>query len=150
MTKTKNRGEWVEETPNLDISSLIDVCFLLLIYFLIATSIQKNEQDLKMRLPSKVLPSEAKILPMLIEVDTKGAVHLVYGSQTVLMDSDTSERTFPNVSYEVETYNAACNLAGAPPSIQVKVADHALQQRVIDVLNTISAFDIKDVTFINL
>ena len=40
-----------EDEPGLDISSLIDVCFLLLIYFLVTTQIIKKEQELSTALP---------------------------------------------------------------------------------------------------
>ena len=41
-----------ESDPALDISSLIDVCFLLLIYFLVTSTITPRETDLGMALPS--------------------------------------------------------------------------------------------------
>ena len=41
-----------EPEPELDISSLIDVCFLLLIYFLVTSTITPRETDLGMSLPA--------------------------------------------------------------------------------------------------
>ena len=38
--------------PELDISSLIDVCFLLLIYFIVTSSVTIRESDLAMSLPA--------------------------------------------------------------------------------------------------
>ncbi|MBG7607508.1 MAG: biopolymer transporter ExbD [Verrucomicrobia bacterium] len=46
--------------PQLDISSLIDVCFLLLIYFLVTCTIQPREQDLLMALPT---PGSSPVSP---------------------------------------------------------------------------------------
>ncbi len=41
-----------DDEPALDISSLIDVCFLLLIYFIVTSTMQPREQDLPMTLPT--------------------------------------------------------------------------------------------------
>ena len=52
---SQTRGS--DEDPELDISSLIDVSFLLLIYFIVTSTLQKRETDLGITLPSTV-PTE--------------------------------------------------------------------------------------------
>lgn len=50
MARHKKLEMVEDEDPKLDISSLIDVCFLLLIYFLVATSlIQERKLDMSCR-----------------------------------------------------------------------------------------------------
>lgn len=50
MARHKKLETVEDEDPKLDISSLIDVCFLLLIYFIVATSlIQERKLDMSMR-----------------------------------------------------------------------------------------------------
>ena len=41
-----------EDKPELSISPLIDICFLLLIYFLVTTTIKQKERDNSLALPS--------------------------------------------------------------------------------------------------
>lgn len=49
MARHKKLEAVEDEDPKLDISSLIDVCFLLLIYFIVATSlIQERKLDMSM------------------------------------------------------------------------------------------------------
>ena len=49
MARHKKLETVEDEDPTLDISSLIDVCFLLLIYFIVATSlIQERKLDMSM------------------------------------------------------------------------------------------------------
>ena len=75
-----------EALPALDISSLIDVCFLLLIYFLVATTIQKKEVDVPLALPASA-PSDAEmpdIDPLFIKVDASGAIYTGAGSSQAL------------------------------------------------------------------
>ena len=52
MARHKRRAKEAASEPELDISSLIDVCFLLLIYFLVTSTITPREQDLGMSLPA--------------------------------------------------------------------------------------------------
>ena len=40
--------------PELDISSLVDVAFLLLIYFLVTSTLKKDETDLSIILPTSI------------------------------------------------------------------------------------------------
>ena len=51
MARHKRQQLEPEEEPALDISSLIDVCFLLLIYFLVTSTIKPRESDLGLQLP---------------------------------------------------------------------------------------------------
>lgn len=71
-----------EPMPELDISSLIDVCFLLLIYFIVTSTITPREQDLGMALPANSPPSseQPKIDPMFIKVNASGAIFTGVGA----------------------------------------------------------------------
>lgn len=66
MARHKKLEPIEDEDPKLDISSLIDVCFLLLIYFIVATSLIQ-ERKLDMSMPGSA-PSDtaAQIEPALI------------------------------------------------------------------------------------
>ncbi|MFT6596748.1 MAG: biopolymer transport protein ExbD, partial [Akkermansiaceae bacterium] len=66
MSRHKKMQPPEEDEPALNISSLIDVCFLLLIYFIVTTQIVRKEQELSTSLPS-VAPSETppELAPML-------------------------------------------------------------------------------------
>ena len=58
--------------PELDISSLVDVAFLLLIYFLVTSTLKKDETDLSIVLPTSIPtdnPDPVDPLAILIEAD---------------------------------------------------------------------------------
>jgi biopolymer transport protein ExbD len=58
--------------PGLDISSLIDVCFLLLIYFLVTSTITPRESDLGMALPAANPSTEQpEIEPLFIRIEPR-------------------------------------------------------------------------------
>lgn len=141
-----------EGNPELDISSLIDVCFLLLIYFIVTSTIAPREQDLGMALPANSPPSseQPKIDPMFIKVDANGAVFSGTGDAQQALDSDGSVREMPLLNQQLQLYSAAAKSAGNNPLVQVWVDPGTVQQRVIDVLNALAAVGISSVTFTDL
>jgi biopolymer transport protein ExbD len=81
MARHKKFQVSMDATPELDISSLIDVCFLLLIYFLVTSTIAPRETDLAMSLPAANPGSEQpKIEPMFIRVDAAGVIYTGVGA----------------------------------------------------------------------
>ncbi|YCM43678.1 biopolymer transporter ExbD [Verrucomicrobiaceae bacterium 227] len=141
-----------EDEPGLDISSLIDVCFLLLIYFLVTTQIVKKEQELNTSLPANT-PSETlpKISPMLILLEESGNVS-VQGESGVpeLLESDPDSRALPNLSQRLDIYKSIAEQSDTEALVQLKVDGKAVQQRVVDVLNTLAKAGITKITFTDL
>ena len=139
-----------EDEPGLDISSLIDVCFLLLIYFLVTTTIQPSESDLQMQLPASA-PSESvpDIDPMFIRVDSAGAIYQGSGADAEKLDDDPTVRELPRLAERLSVYKSTAGLDNEP-LVQIWVDAEAKQQRVIDVLNALAAEEITKVTFTNL
>lgn len=131
------------DEPTLDISSLIDVCFLLLIYFLVTTTIQPREQDLNTNLPGA--PSESIVLmpPMVIQVMQGGEVVVNPGDAAEVYDADVESRELPNLKERLKS------LAGLGrinvPSVLLKIHDDVQQQRYIDVLNCLAGAGISDI-----
>lgn len=139
------------DEPALDISSLIDCTFLLLIYFLVTSTIQKRETDLDMQLPAAAQSQEQPpIDPMFIKVDVNGAVYVGSGPAQQLLDTDAGERSLPLLSQQLEMYASAALAAASQPLVQVFVEGEANQQRVVDVLNALAGARINKVTFTDL
>jgi len=141
-----------EDEPGLDISSLIDVCFLLLIYFLVTTQIVKKEQELNTALPANT-PSEAlpKLSPMLILLEESGKVSLMGESGVAeLLESDPDARLLPNLSQRLDLYKSIAEQAGTEALVQLKVDGKTVQQRVIDVLNALAKAGVTKITFTDL
>ena len=152
MARHKKSAREEEAEPELDISSLIDVCFLLLIYFLVTSTITPREQDLGMALPANAPPSseQPKIEPMFIRVDEAGAIYTGTGASQQALDTDMSVRDLPLLLSQLQLYAAAARSAGNNPLVQVYVDPGTTQQRVIDLLNALAAVGISSVTFTDL
>jgi biopolymer transport protein ExbD len=137
--------------PALDISSLIDVCFLLLIYFIVTSTIAPRETDLGMSLPSANPGQEQpEIEPLFIKIEPSGAIFSGVGASQQSMDSDPSVRDMPLLRSQLELYSSAAKAANTKPLVQIWADGESTQQRVIDVLNALAGAGITTVTFTDL
>ncbi len=151
MARHRKRENLEEDEPGLDISSLIDICFLLLIYFLVTTTIQPREQDVPMTLPAAA-PSEEppEIDPLLIKIDASGAIYTGTGNSQIPMDTDPDVREVPLLTTALQSYSEQAKSTAQTPLVQIYADGNATQQRVIDVLNALSGVQINTVTFTDL
>ena len=136
-----------EDEPELDISSLIDVCFLLLIYFMVTTTIQPRESDLGLQLPSQA-PSDTppEIQPMLIEIQDDGSI-TVNKEEKLDLAASGRERKLPKLQARLEIYKGMAEASNASALVQVAVRGEAPHQAVVDVLNCLVGMEISKVTF---
>ncbi len=142
-----------EETESqLDISSLIDVCFLVLIYFLVAMTVVPAERDLAMALPSAEdhEKSQPPIPPMVLRIDGQGNVFSGNDRSEQVLDVDVESRDLPLLASQLYLYTTAAKSAGDRPAVLLRVDDGAWQQRLIDVLNALAAAGISSVAFEDL
>ncbi|MES2982980.1 MAG: biopolymer transporter ExbD [Verrucomicrobiota bacterium] len=138
-----------EGDTTLDISSLIDVCFLLLIYFIVTSTITPMERDLGMKIPDKIPPViiQPPIPPMVLRIDAKGAVITGNGDAEQVLDTDTESRDLPLLISQLKIYSDAAKSLGETPSVMLEVNENVRQQRMIDVLNAFAATGISSVAF---
>ena len=132
-----------EREPGLDLSSLIDVSFLLLIYFLVTSTLNTPDADLDMSLRPDGPDLGPSIDKPVIEIDSAGNV--LYTKE--LIETDVTSGNLPELKDRLETYLAAWNVApaGREPGIIVDADDSAKGQRFIDVLNCLAEVGITDV-----
>lgn len=148
MKKNKVGARVLEENSFLDVSSLIDVCFLLLIYFMVAATIQATEQDVSLRTGSHYCePSTSLHDALSITLHASGEVYLGVAESKELIESASDERSLPHLSQRLEMHKDAAHLMGEVPMVKMTVSDDASQQRLLDILNCLSKQNIKAVTF---
>ena len=151
MSRKKKADNLDDDAPALDISSLIDVTFLLLIYFIVTTTIQPREQDLKMSLPAAA-PSETPptLAPMFIKVDKAGEIYVNTGPAQELVETNTASRKLPELSSRLASYVSSAKAGNQVPIVQIWADGEAEQQRIVDVLNALAGAKISKVTFTDL
>jgi biopolymer transport protein ExbD len=148
MARHKSFQQEADAGPGLDISSLIDVCFLLLIYFLVATTIQKSEQDMPLKLPTppEVELNRPDLEPLLIKVDARGVIYAGAEPHTRMLDEDESAREVPLLSEWLQTYAQSTRSYGKEPAVIISLDREVRQQRAMDVLNALAGAQISMVT----
>jgi biopolymer transport protein ExbD len=141
--RVSNEGDIPE--PVVDISSLIDVSFLLLIYFLVTSVIAKEELDLRMALPSSTeSTSDApKVEPMAIRLAEDGSIHLKSSGQ---VEPAGGPKDVPNLFEELRRWKSLTDATGTAPFVIVSAEDPSQYQRFVDVMNVLSKCEIRNVT----
>ena len=126
-----------EEEPELDMSSMIDVSFLLLIYFIITSTLDPKEADLGMKLPTTTSSSSSTptdIDPMDITVNSEG--HVIANEE--ILDTDATKREVPQLLEKLRDYVSAAKLTDSETVVIISADNAASGQRFLDVLNALS------------
>ena len=149
MARHKSHESPADTEPSLEIASLIDICFLLLIYFIVTSTITPRESDLGMALPTPG-DSASVIESIVIRIEASGEILTGTGAGVQPMDSDPDARDLPLLTSHLELVLAASRAAASTPVVRIEADDQATQQRVIDVLNALAGVQITSVTFTDL
>lgn len=132
------------DEPALDVTSLIDLVFLLLVFFMVTCSLVKSEGDLGIQLPGMIAQAESVDMPdeQIIEIRENGRVYL----NDREYDSFDSE-DLPMLVATLSRYKAASEAAKNKALITISADDNARHQRVIDVMNACASAKITNITF---
>jgi len=133
-----------QNEPELDMAPLIDMTFLLLIYFICTCTLIMPEADLGIRLPGMVSQAVTVEMPdeQMIEIRASGEVLLNDRS----FDSVESE-SLPELVATLTRYRLSTEAAGSKALITVMADGDVPHQRVIDVMNACAAAKLKEVSF---
>ena len=136
--------ELINEKTDLQIAPLIDVVFLLLIYFMVSSTLKRTEADLTLALPGSVSQSNEIQMPdeQIIEIMADGTIVLNNKTYT---EQDKSD--LPKLEFTLLRYQQASILSKTKAMITIAADDDSVHERVIDVLNACAGAGIKNVTF---
>ena len=139
---------WVDELMNekagLQIAPLIDVVFLLLIYFMVVSSLKRSEADLQMTLPSAIPQAQA------LEMPDEQVVEVLPGGQIILngkIYNDPNKEDLADLEHTLRRFREFSAVVGTPAMITIAADENSRHERVIDVLNACAGAGIKSVTF---
>jgi biopolymer transport protein ExbD len=137
MAKKKRYEPEQVEDPALDISSLIDVSFLLLIYFLVTSTLDPRESDLSMEMPmDSGKASSIQIDPLKIRLTAAGQISI---ADQIMADDAQMEA-------ELDRYKQLTDATNKKPLVIVTSDDAAKQQRFIDLMNGLAKVGITTIT----
>jgi biopolymer transport protein ExbD len=134
------------EHPQVDlqIAPMIDVCFLLLFFYIITSKPIKQEGDLSLTLPGTVSQEEA------IDLPDEQRIVIQADGQIVLNDMrvDTpASRDLPQLLLTLKRFKESCAANRSEALVTLAPDDDAVHQRIADVMNTCAQAGIQGVTF---
>jgi len=131
------------EGDEMQIAPLIDVVFLLLIFFMVTSSLQKFETDLSIQLPGRVQQSEQLAMPdeQIVEILDDGRVML----NNQFYDAPDS-RDMPQLTAVLARFKQASDLANIRALLTIQASGKSRHERVMDVLNAASGAQISFVS----
>lgn len=134
----------LESEDGFSLDSMLDIIFLLLIYFMVTAAFVKEEADISMSLPSRVTQDEPLDMPeeQIIDILVDGTVMLNGQPYDDLVNPE-----LPQLTTTLKRFRQASADAKVPAFIIVQAADDARHQRVIDVLNACAVAEITLVSF---
>lgn len=128
----------------VDLTPMIDIVFLLLIYFMVTTSIIKEEADLGVTLPSSMAAPPDTPLPEQHYIDI-----LVDG--TTLLNGMPSDNPgnpeLPNLKRTLQGLKRSSDRAGLKTIVIIQPDPETYQQSVVNVLNVLKAVGIRSISF---
>jgi len=133
-----------KDDEEIQMSSMIDIVFLLLIYFIVTTTLAKSEADLGIQLPGTVVQSTKLKMPdeQIIEIDPAGTVLL----NSMAFDNN-EDRNMTQLTGTLIRFRQASEATRNLAMVTIQADSEVAQQRVVDVLNACAAAGIKNVTF---
>jgi len=145
--RIRSRPAEEEDEPTLDISSLIDVSFLLLIYFLVTSSLRPKEVDLGLSLPTDMAPPPPTAeRPLTLRLNEDGSVVADPAGNPQPLGIANEEFRFPELTARLETYKNAQEQRGQNAFVVLMADDNATNQSLFNVFNAITGVGITNVT----
>ncbi len=115
---------------------MLDILFVLLLFFMVSAGAQKHEKNLSTQLPGNGQPG--KTIPVQVGIDSDGQVTFA----TVPVDAP-NDPTLPEL---VGRLSAVVQAEATQPVI-ITPSRTTKHQRVVDVLNACAAADVKNLAF---
>ncbi|MDQ8195521.1 biopolymer transporter ExbD [Coraliomargarita sp. SDUM461004] len=132
----------LESEDKVDITPMIDVVFLLLIYFMFLPL--QQEADIGIKLPSNAPPAENLNLPSehIVEIFPNGLI-LLNGAPMDGID----DRNMNRLSTTLTRLKLSSDRAGIDTVVKIQADPDSPHQRAIDVLNASAKAKISKVSF---
>jgi biopolymer transport protein ExbD len=127
----------------LQIAPLIDVVFLLLIYFMVTASLIKKEGDIGFMLPANVAVDDMQQIPVevLIQITSEGVVEV----EGMRFQSD--DRELNDLVIQVAGLKEIAKAQNSPFFVNVLPHQDALHKRIIDVMDACATAGVNSLTF---
>lgn len=144
MARRRRRKKRQAEEVEMQMGPMIDMVFLLLVFFMVSAKPIKEESDINIGLPGKVEQSEA------LDIPDEQRVIIVADGTVVLNDlplgvpSDSKLQELVNV---LTRFKESADANRTKALVTVAPEPTVPHQRVVDVLNACATAEIRGITF---
>jgi len=133
----------LQEEDRFDLTPMIDVVFLLLIYFMVTSTLIKEEADLILPMPDPSMSSESTD-----EIPNNNSIQILPDGTITLngapMDYPES-RDMPQLFNTLNQLQQSANRSGSKMSITINANPESPHQRLIDTLDAAGRAGVKSV-----
>lgn len=136
-------SQYEEAKAELQIAPLIDVVFLLLIYFMVTSSLIKKEGDIAFVLPADV-PA-----PEMVEIPVEARIN-INPDNSVMLEGITypaSDRDLEELTTKIIGLRSMAEMQRSPFFVTLNPDQETIHQRIIDVMDACAAAKVKNLTF---
>ncbi|MDB6076600.1 MAG: biopolymer transporter ExbD [Akkermansiaceae bacterium] len=141
----KNRAENSELNIGFQIAPMIDVVFVIMLFFMVMAGQVQVEQELNLKLPGTI-QSEHEATDVVEETQIR-----VLETGDVLLNEEqignADDARLNELAGTLRKLNEAAEASKSKVVVTIMADEYAQYQRVVDVLNALSAARIKNVTF---
>lgn len=134
-----------EASPSIPIAPMVDCVFLLLVYFMVSTSLDREEAPLPVSLPGQGSAESLDHLPeeQLVRIREDGRIEM----NEMAYDSPES-RDLPELVSVLAQFREYCAADGIEPMILIAPEAETPHQRIVDLLDGLSRAGLERIQFV--
>lgn len=132
------------QTVEMQMGPMIDMVFLLLVFFMVTAKPMKPESDVGLKLPGTVQQDEVLEMPDEQRIDIHADGRILVND--LPMDSQ-QDHELPQLVKTLQRFREATEANNTQPLVTIAAEDAVIHQRIIDVMNACAEAGIKGVTF---
>jgi biopolymer transport protein ExbD len=132
-----------DEKVELQIAPLIDVVFLLLIYFMVTSSLVKKEGDISFMLPVRVDQSEPIELPIEIQIEIAETGDVAVEG----MVFKSEDRDLNTLILRLIEFRESAESSGSELIVNIIPDNKAIHRRIVDVMSACAVAKVRNTSF---
>ncbi len=138
-----NKSRVGNDKMELQIAPLIDVVFLLLIYFIMAAQLIRKEGDIKFVLPAPPQPSTEIDIPVeaVIQIGADGVVEID------AMQFDANDELLTDLANHLRGLRVMAGSQGSKFFVNLLPEKKAVLDRIVNVMDACAAAQVESLTF---
>lgn len=144
--KKKKRNRRAPDAVHLgfQIAPMIDIVFVIMLFFMVQAAFIQVEQELNLKLPGTISASQA------VDVIEETQIQVMESGDILLNDDPIGtpdDTRLAKLTSTMLLLDQSAKAAGSKTVVTIVAEEYAPYQRIIDVLNALSVARIQNVTF---